>query len=1455
MKNFKKKDKFFIYIFLTVVLFSLLGTIPLYLKISDAIKSTIVKNIEELQEKTGLLISYDSISPSVLTGIKLNSVSFSDLESGKRIFEVNSCLLEYNLLKIFSRKPYEIFQSLVIDGLHLDFDKNTDFKIFENLKSLLSLTEKEENPKEKKIDFSNLKLNFPFDVTVKNIEINYSSFSSKYSVLLRRIGFDFRQSDKSASVVIDGNVFASVNGHNYSGKFLTNGVLRENFTGSSLIFRFSNISDGDFNLARMNLLFEYTDDGFSLKTVQNNYPLFISAFFNPSTKDARLSFKTNNLTVSSLVTTSKKRELSKKLKNLSVSISLDAFTNISEKKLSYSSSGKLQYLIGTNDVFSVLYDFSGDEKEILFSTLNAESSFCKADFSGGFDFKNFSLFGFLDVKNVKLKSGLEISSEIYFDRLEKGFMAFSPQVFLGEKIFTALEIAVRPENDSFDFDFEISDYAHEDSENPGLIEIGGSFIPKEKYFQVSLDASNLFLDSIAQTALLFVSPQKKMNLSKLKNYVFNGEFYASSDLETLTFNVPYAYAANVKSDDEFLYLSIDGNNNSLKMSRCDYIKKGKKTSFQVQLDRNPGSSDFFMGLNFTLNSIPYYFTGSLMPGVLNISGDYGTNLVLYKSKKNRYDGSFSFENLPVSFGNAVFSCALDSALSFTLEEGINVQIANFSVSETTSRFKFYPKFSLKGEATSDGIILNEIIYSDIYSTLSGNSVGTWQFSKGVFEAASFEMSASSEKESVSLDFKLSNPELKEISGKTFMENLYINSQIVLNNFNLNRFSLEESENNAISASLVMAGSVNEPYIGLNVSNASVMFTGNILSTNFTAFVEDKKLSVSDFYLKYNNIELQKLSAGFDFNAFEGNAETSVFVELNEGSVTFPVKLTLFDAQKTEDSFLPKEFKAKLESHNINGSIFKNPFDFEILALCSPEKVSFSASDYTGITGEIFKNGDLTVSAPSTFPVSFDARGNISSKELFINVSKISVNLSEIFRNLSLKKIDVPKGFVNGQILITGLKSDPYFQGKLLASSVELSLPLIVSNRISIPFAKINVEHNEFILLKTSGKVKKDYEIFAEGKIVMDRWKFDHAEANISTYEKYFPCDLNVRVAQFTGLADLNLDIYLADGFLDVSGDVKVQKTKAKVLNSQLLQKPPRKKTHIRTDLNIFLGPHVNFQFDPILRCLFAPDSEFKFKYSEEDSSFSVDGVIELKSGDIAYLNRNFYLKSGTLKFNENDPEFNPIISVKAETREKDENGHDVTIIMSVENQSLLDFSPVFSSIPAKSETEIRTLLGEIVKGDSDSVTNLFIAASDYALQSLLGRSVENKLRDFLNFDILSIRTLVLQNAFKSSFLKDKSQNKSEDLTIGNLLDNSTVYIGKYIGSDLYLDALMHWSYDESRQNDFMTPGGLVFKPEIGLEIETPFANIKWKMAPEFTNVFDRKLVSSTSVTLSWKFSF
>ena len=115
-------------------------------------------------------------------------------------------------------------------------------------------------------------------------------------------------------------------------------------------------------------------------------------------------------------------------------------------------------------------------------------------------------------------------------------------------------------------------------------------------------------------------------------------------------------------------------------------------------------------------------------------------------------------------------------------------------------------------------------------------------------------------------------------------------------------------------------------------------------------------------------------------------------------------------------------------------------------------------------------------------------------------------------------------------------------------------------------------------------------------------------------------------------------------------------------------------------------------------------------------------------------NRNFYIKSGAIKFNPEELS-NPIVTFRAETREKDFKGQTVKIIMSVENQYLDKMEPRFSSEPAKSENDILTMLGQIVVADSNKATDFLFAASDYALQSTVMRSMENKLRDLLNFDI------------------------------------------------------------------------------------------------------------------------
>ena len=101
-------------------------------------------------------------------------------------------------------------------------------------------------------------------------------------------------------------------------------------------------------------------------------------------------------------------------------------------------------------------------------------------------------------------------------------------------------------------------------------------------------------------------------------------------------------------------------------------------------------------------------------------------------------------------------------------------------------------------------------------------------------------------------------------------------------------------------------------------------------------------------------------------------------------------------------------------------------------------------------------------------------------------------------------------------------------------------------------------------------------------------------------------------------------------------------------------------------------------------------------------------------------------------------------------------------------------------------------------------------------------------------------------------------SKNKQLTVGNFIDNSTVYMGKYFGSSIYVDSMLHWSYDENKMDNGTSVNGVVFQPEIGFEMTSPFVNIRLGVAPDIDSLQKGLLntwVPSTSMTLSWKFAF
>ncbi len=191
------------------------------------------------------------------------------------------------------------------------------------------------------------------------------------------------------------------------------------------------------------------------------------------------------------------------------------------------------------------------------------------------------------------------------------------------------------------------------------------------------------------------------------------------------------------------------------------------------------------------------------------------------------------------------------------------------------------------------------------------------------------------------------------------------------------------------------------------------------------------------------------------------------------------------------------------------------------------------------------------------------------------------------------------------------------------------------------------------------------------------------------------------------------------------------------------------------------------------------------------------------------------------------------------------------------NQPLSSFTPVLTSDPPKGDTEIMVLLGAAASADSSRETLLkdtVITASDIFTQMSLFRNAENGIRDSLNLDIFSVRTLILQNAILGQAMQSDSD---APMTIGNYFDNTTVYIGKYLGSAIYADALLHFSYYDPRSavqaETLIEPyGNLLAQPEIGFEVNTPLFLLRWGFSPEHR---DTLFVADNSVTLSWKFSY
>jgi hypothetical protein len=468
--------------------------------------------------------------------------------------------------------------------------------------------------------------------------------------------------------------------------------------------------------------------------------------------------------------------------------------------------------------------------------------------------------------------------------------------------------------------------------------------------------------------------------------------------------------------------------------------------------------------------------------------------------------------------------------------------------------------------------------------------------------------------------------------------------------------------------------------------------------------------------------------------------------------------------------------------------------------------------------------------------------------------------------------NIAGGYITGKMNLRGPVWNPEFYGSGTGTSFCIQVPGYVSEDIKpVPF-HITAEGYEMSFGPAVTSVGSGGGNVS-GWLRFEYWAPKNIGVNINIPRRT-PVPYSINIAGFLANGDasgkLALVIDSNDKIMEVKGDLYMDNTEMGVNMEQItsirngsVENDTNAKLSSVVDISITTGPAVEFlwpnKFRPMLRVNPEMGTVFLVKSDSEAGQYSLVSDINIRRGEIYYMDRNFHIRQGSLVFKESETQFNPRLSVRAEIRERSDSGP-VTISMIVDNEPLLDFAPRFESSPSLTQLEINAILGHNLANaqgyegigrsqrffltSSSELMSQIVSGSDIMTQMIFMRRFERTLRNFLNLDMLSIRTKFFQNAVISG-TSGFGQLPNSSNRLGNYFDNTTVFIGKYIGNDMFAQGTLTLKYDENNQSF----GGIKIEPDIGIELQSPFFGIRWSFFP---NHPENWWVSDHSITLTWR---
>jgi hypothetical protein len=1086
-------------------------------------------------------------------------------------------------------------------------------------------------------------------------------------------------------------------------------------------------------------------------------------------------------------------------------------------------------------------------------------------FSGSIVFKELAIDGTLHVNDFVLREGHPINGEFTIDTQDRTTTLFAETFFLGNVEFSALNLDITREEETAIIGVSALRFRETGiDEETGFGDIrlarlssDGFLNWKENNLDVNLTLEEMSAKDLLDIAQVFIAVPELPDMlnDAIEGTAFTTDAFVSTDFKSVTYSIPVFVTAftgkekNGKSTSITAASSISGTETHFTIVESTVIMPDGTLNVFADFDF-ADYNDIYFRTEFLYQDLFYYFNGRILDtSSIILTGSYDLQAFFSLSETGSFSAYLRANNVRIPYKDQIVNASLISALRYDSIENWSLDLDMLEMQNLRIGATPIESLRLAGAADQNGVLLSSISIADSGGTLTGNGRADWNaafddimFTIGLTDTQGLEM--------------------------FYVNGSYLNGAVTLH-ANTTAFKLSRFVKNSFNA--VLSGSIDfkidtiytrplgDWSLAVDITSLAATVGSADVNISTRGTVYPVRFSLLDTRVNWGGIAVSVPAIDFDGGKLNMGAQVrgiilgrNVNAELG-ANIDFQHFTTLLDFQGFFSDF---DGDISLSSMQVNDWTMETSSDFVFKRHDSA--ISLNGGPSNMVRLDIKQDGDFYAGFSTPSPIRGVVTGSINNGTIAARGSNLYVDLLSLWNYVPAQDIiNIKSGFAIADIEVRGPLSDPEFFGSAQGASVRLEIPRYLGDLIGpLPIA-VTLNGQEMRFGPVRAPCGTGY-ASVTGVFEFNRWVPSNFTITVEAEEaNLIPYKVNIAGVKASGGTSGYLQIAIQDNVMNITGDLLCENTEITVDPADFgLGAPSGSSGQIITDFTITTGRRVAFLWPneefPIIQANPVSGNSVRIQADSLSGTFELRGNIDMQSGEVFYIERSFYIREGRLTFNENESRFDPHIAARAEIRDQTDDGP-VTISLVIDNQPLSTFQPRFESTPALSQAEIFALLGQNILGGETTDTGQISGAFGGAITDVLSqfgvvRRIERAIRDILRIDTFSIRTQAISNVVLQVTGTQSEQDR--DRGIGRYFDKTTVFAGKYITSDFFIQGMLAFRY-EDRPTE-LNQQGLRFEPDIGIELHNPLFDIRWNIVPVHS---ESLFIPDTSFTILWRRSF